>query len=151
MSDSWLHMYSFVSAYYGHFADLPNPDLDLSLSDGSLDERRRQDASESIGSLVNSKAGSVSSRKIKPLWGRSYPDEALSRDAQKKQKENEVKEARSTNAITARLANAIEHSSDIACEKEALAAVQEVGTELRVTNRLWGCSITYTEKYNKIG
>ena len=92
----------------------------------------------------------MSSRKIKTLRGRSYPNEALSRDGQKKQKKNEVKEARTT-AITARLANAIECSSEDACEKEAVTAVQEVGAELRFANRLRGRSIAYAEKGKEIG
>ena len=150
MPDAWLHTFSLVFACYGHFADHPDPDLDLSLSDGPLDEKSGQDSNESNGSLVNSEMNSVSSQKIKTLRGRSYPNEALSRGGQKKQKTNEVKEARAA-ALTARLANAIERSSEDACEKEAVAAVQKVGAELEIANGLRRGSIAYAQKDKKIG
>ena len=89
MPDAWLHTFSLVFACYGHFADHPDPDL--SLYDGPLDEKSGQDCNESNESLVNSEMGSVSSQKIKTLQERSYPNEALSRDGQKKHKKNEVK------------------------------------------------------------
>ena len=151
MPDSWLHTYILVFACYGHFADRPDPDLDLSLSDGPLDEKNGQDAIESNESLVNSEMDSVSSHKIQTLRGRRYPNEALSRDGQKKQKKNEVKETRTT-AITARLVNAIERSSDDACEKEAVAAVQEVRAELPPNREQAArASIAYGENDSEIG
>ena len=91
MSDSWFHMYSLVLSCYGHFVDHPDPDLDLSLSDGPLDEKSGRGVNESNEGLANGEIGSMSSRKIQTLRGRSYPNEALSRDGQKKQKKNEVK------------------------------------------------------------
>ena len=148
MPDSWLHTYSLVFACFGHFADDPDPDL--SLSDGPLDEKSVQDADESNESLDSSDTDSVSSRKSETLKRRSYPDEALSREGQKKRKQNEVKETRTT-AITTRLANAIERSFDDACEKEAIAAVREVDKNLREANRLREQSIAYAEKDEEIG
>lgn len=150
MPDAWLHTFSLVFACYGHFADHPDPDLDLSLSDGPLEEISGQDTYESNASLIDSEMGSISSLKNKILRGRTYPNEALSRDGQKKQKKNEVKEARTT-AITERLANAIERSCQDACEKEAIAAVKEVGAELRTANKLRGRSVAYAERDKKIG
>ena len=84
-SDSWLQTYSLVFECYGYFIDHPDPDLDLSLSDGPLDEKSGRDVNESNESLANGEIGSMSSRKIQTLRGRSYLNEALSRDGQKKQ------------------------------------------------------------------
>ena len=44
MPDAWLHTFILVFACSGHFADHPDPGLDLSLSDGPLDEKIGQDA-----------------------------------------------------------------------------------------------------------
>ena len=82
MPESWPHTYSLAFACFGHFSDHPDPDINLSMSDGppeatyesTLDETQSPDNIErSSYSFLNI----VGSWK-KPLRGRNYADETLS-------------------------------------------------------------------------
>ena len=85
MPQNWLHTFSLAFACFGTFSDHQDPDLDLKLSDGPID------ACDSASVAPSSECGQgVTAKKSKPLTGRAFADEKLSRAELKKRKLDEA-------------------------------------------------------------
>ena len=138
MPDSYLHMYSLAFACFGPFSDHPDPDINISVSDGppgacSKDAVDGNDTASNKAPTSSCLSSVEVGATPKTLRGRVYADEQLSRLAIKKQK-REQKAKPETMALSARLMEVIERSSSNEVDSKAISAVQGVEMQLRLAN-----------------
>ena len=153
MPESWLHTYSLTFACFGRFSDHPDPDINLSISDGppeatsesTVDETPSPDNMESSDSSLNI----IGSWK-KPVRGRNYADETLSLAHQKRLKRQErVKSERI--GLSTRLAEAIEKAAMDTSERDVLSAVLGMKSEMSIANNQRKRAMLYEEREREIG